>query len=110
MTAAIPSEIDVETLASLTRSGNEPLVLDVREPWEVAICSFQGGLNIPMGDLHGSLNRVPRDENLVVVCHHGMRSQQVMLWLRGIGFDKVSNLRGGINAWAQRVDPSMAVY
>ena len=94
----------------LERHNEKPMLLDVREPWEVAVCSFDNAIHIPMREIPTSLHQVPANENLVVVCHHGVRSLQVMAWLRGNGFDRAASLRGGINAWARAVDPTMATY
>lgn len=103
-------EIEPEALQSLRATGEPLAVLDVREPWEVAICALAGSLAIPMRQVPGRLGELPADRPLVVLCHHGMRSAQVTAWLRGRGFDRAINLAGGIAAWADRVDPSMRRY
>lgn len=105
-----PAEIDVEALAGMRRSARPHRILDVREPWEVAVCSFADSLSIPMAQLPASLARVPREEDLIVVCHYGIRSLRVMAWLRENGFHRATSLQGGIDAWARRIDPSMATY
>lgn len=110
MTEPMPFEIDVEDLDRWTKEGASPKILDVREPWEVAICSFKGSINIPMRELPGNLERLPDNEDLVVICHHGVRSLHVMSWLRNMGFQRATSLRGGIKAWAQRIDPTMNTY
>lgn len=110
MNAQMPFEIDVDTLDQMSRSGVPHKILDVREPWEVQVCAFDDSIHIPMRQLPTSLETLPDDENLVVICHHGVRSLQVMAWLRSNGFNQVSSLRGGINAWAREVAPEMATY
>ncbi len=105
-----PFDIEVEELAERLRSPEAPLVLDVREPWEVATCALPGSTLMPMRQLPAKAQDLPRDRAVVVLCHHGVRSHQVVLWLRRSGFDNVLNLRGGIDAWAKRVDPGMPVY
>ena len=110
MTERVPYEIDVATLDRMRRTGASYTILDVREPREVNICRFDGAIHIPMRDVPQSLGRLPEDHELVVVCHHGVRSLQVMAWLRGNGFDKATSLKGGINAWARDIDPSMKTY
>jgi len=87
-----------------------PLLLDVREPWELAVCSIEGALGIPMGEIPGAIDRLDRERETVVVCHHGMRSLQVAMFLQRSGFSRVVNLSGGVAAWARDVDPSMATY
>lgn len=103
-------DLDVAAFARLRERGDAHGVLDVREPWEVAISAFEGSLNIPMRELPGRLADLPRDRPLIVVCHHGMRSYQVASWLRRNGFANAVNLVGGIDAWARTIDPSMASY
>ncbi len=105
-----PFAIQVEELDGLRRSGGTPLLLDVREPQEVAICAIPDSLFIPMGTLPGRVGELPKDRDIVVVCHHGGRSAQVTLWLRAQGFDRAVNLDGGVDAWARRIDPNMKVY
>ena len=84
--------------------------LDVREPWEHELCHIAGDLHIPMGQIPARLAEIPQDRPLIVVCHHGMRSHQVAEFLLARGFDDVSNLDGGIDAWARLVDPALALY
>lgn len=103
-------ETDVAELAAMRREGRPVAVLDIREPWEVAICGLAGSLCIPMDEIAGRVGELPRDRPLVVLCHHGMRSLQVTLWLRSKGFESAVNLRGGIDAWARQIDPAMATY
>ena len=74
-----------------------PLLLDVREPWEFDICHIDGSVNLPMGQLPARLDELDGHDEIVVICHHGVRSRQV-------------NLDGGVDAWARSVDPDMPVY
>lgn len=105
-----PFDMDVEDLDRIRTSGGDPLVLDVREPGEVAICALPDSLHIPMGALPARVGELPRDRDIVVVCHHGGRSAQVTMWLRSQGFSRTTNLNGGVDAWARRIDPNMKVY
>ena len=105
-----PLEISVVELDRLRRGGAAHAVLDVREPWETSICSIDGSLNIPLTMIPQSLERIPRDRPLVVMCHHGGRSARAVEWLRQNGFESASNLTGGIDAWARQVDTKMATY
>ena len=107
---ASPLEISVVELDRLRRGGGPHAVLDVREPWETSICSIDGSLNIPLTMIPQSLERIPRDRPLVVMCHHGGRSARAVEWLRQNGFESASNLTGGIDAWARQVDTTMATY
>lgn len=86
------------------------LLLDVREPWEFDICHIDGSINIPMGQIPQRLDEIPQSEEIVVICHHGVRSQQVIHYLKQQSCDKLVNLDGGVDAWARSVDGDMPVY
>ena len=87
-----------------------PLVVDVREPWELELCRIEGAMSIPLGEIERRAAELPRDRPLVMVCHHGGRSQRAAAILEAAGFSQVHNLRGGIDAWALTVDPSIKRY
>jgi rhodanese-related sulfurtransferase len=87
-----------------------PLLLDVREPWEHVICRIEGSKPLPMRQVPGALGKLERERPTVVICHHGIRSQQVARFLEQQGFRRVINLRGGVAAWAADVDPEMPTY
>jgi len=91
-------------------SREPPVLLDVREPWEVAICRIEPSRHVPMRSLPAVLDELPRDRDIVVVCHHGRRSQHVAMWLAQAGFPRIFNLQGGVAAWADQVDPKMQRY
>lgn len=104
----IPLEVDVATAARLQREG--ALLLDVREPIEVATCAVAGSTHIPMRQIPEALANLPRDRPLLVLCHHGGRSLRVAQFLRANGFTQVSNVSGGIEAWSQQIDPTIPRY
>ena len=110
MNAIDTLEVGPDEVAAQRREGEPLVVLDVREPWETDICAITGSLNIPLATLPVNVEQLPQDKRLVVVCHHGARSMQAVIWLRHQGFDNAVNLRGGIDAWARTVDPAMATY
>lgn len=110
MDTQIPFEIDVHTLKDMADTGAAHLIVDVREGWEIATCSFDGALNIPMQQVPYQTDQLPTDKTLVIVCHHGVRSLHVMSFLRNHGFGNATSLRGGIDAWAKTIDPQMATY
>jgi rhodanese-related sulfurtransferase len=87
-----------------------PLLVDVREPWEFAYCSIDGSVSVPLGEVLRRQAELPRDRPLVMVCHHGRRSQHAAMLLAGAGFPAVFNLEGGVEAWATDVDPGMQRY
>jgi rhodanese-related sulfurtransferase len=92
------------------KSRAQPLLLDVREPWEFQTCSIAGSLHVPMGEIPARACEIDSDGDVVVICHHGGRSLQVAMFLEKKGFPKVHNLAGGVDAWARSVDPAMPVY
>jgi rhodanese-related sulfurtransferase len=102
--------ISVGELAAMRSAGKEHTVLDVREAREVDICQLEGALHIPMADIPARTGDIPTNQLLVVICHHGARSQMVVDFLRSAGFDNAVNLDGGIDAWACEVDQSMQRY
>ena len=104
------SEIDVHTLGEARSNGVVHTLLDVREVDEVAVCSIADSLCIPMQQVPQHLADLPREHPLIIMCHLGSRSDQVAQFLRGNGFANVHNLAGGIDAWAQIMDPDMARY
>ena len=86
-------------------------IVDVREPWEFATARIEGSLEMPMGDVPARANQeLDPDERIVVVCHHGIRSMNVTVWLRQQGFEQAQSLRGGIDAWSAEVDPKVNRY
>jgi rhodanese-related sulfurtransferase len=105
-----PFEIDTLTLKQRLDGANSPVVLDVREPWEIEIASLDRAINIPLGEIASRFQELPRDKPLAVMCHHGGRSAQATAWLRQQGFDQASNVAGGIDAWARLVDPTVSRY
>jgi rhodanese-related sulfurtransferase len=88
----------------------QPVLLDVREPWEFGVCRIEGAQHIPMRTIPLRLGELDRDAELVVVCHHGARSYQVAMFLQHHGFTKLHNLHGGVAGWAREVDPTMPTY
>ena len=94
----------------LDKGTNDFLLIDVREPWELNVCSLPGAMPIPMRAVPARYMELPRDGEIVLMCHHGIRSQQVAYFLERQGFTKLNNLVGGIAAWAREVDPKMPTY
>ena len=88
----------------------QPLLLDVREPAEHAICQIAGSTLMPMNSVPARLAELDPARETVVICHHGMRSMQVAMFLERQGFEHAMNLAGGVDAWAAQVDPAMARY
>ncbi|MBZ5567212.1 MAG: molybdopterin-synthase adenylyltransferase MoeB [Acidobacteriia bacterium] len=102
-------EITVEELNRRQDAGEDIFVLDVREPHEYQICNLRGYL-IPLGDLPKRVHELDSSREIVAHCKMGGRSAKAVDFLRQAGFAKVKNLKGGILAWADRVDPTMPKY
>jgi adenylyltransferase/sulfurtransferase len=107
--AGVPS-LTPEELRSELAGAEPPLLVDVREPEELEISRLVGALLIPKGELTERVDELTRARSIVVFCRSGVRSAEAVRILLDLGFQRVRNLDGGINAWAQRVDPKLPVY
>ncbi len=98
----------------LAEAGGQPLLLDVREPWEFQLAAIRlpgtQTLNLPMGQIPQRLAELDPAQPMLCICHHGMRSAQVVAFLERAGFQSVYNLAGGIAAWSEQVDPRVPHY
>jgi rhodanese-related sulfurtransferase len=100
-----------ELAAWLADAGREkPVLLDVREPWELEKARIAGARHVPMREMPGRLGELDPDQDLVAFCHLGGRSMQVAMFLEKNGFSKVHNLVGGVDAWSRTVDPAVPLY
>ncbi len=97
-------------LKSRLDRGEKVFILDVREHSEVEVAPFPGANHIPMGDIPSRLTELDPDRETIVVCHHGVRSAQVAMYLARMGFEHMNNLSGGIDAWSEDADPSTPRY
>jgi len=104
-------EITPEEVKSKLDAAEPFTLLDVREPWEFEAARISGAKLMPMGDVPSRAHQeLDPDESIVVVCHHGVRSMNVTVWLRQQGFEKAQSMRGGIDAWSRRVDERVPMY
>ena len=109
--ADYPLEISVtEAKRLLDQSPCGVVLIDVREPSEVEIANIRGAEFIPMGQIPAQAHSLPRDEHLLILCHHGGRSLAVTEYLRAQGYTAVSNIAGGIDAWAAQIEPALRRY
>lgn len=99
-----------ELLSKIQQSDEPPLLLDVREPHEYQLARIENSVLIPLGQIQQKLNELDPENETVVICHHGMRSQQVADYLDYCGFKNVSNLVGGIDAWSIECDSTVPRY
>ncbi|MDP2264656.1 MAG: rhodanese-like domain-containing protein [Hydrogenophaga sp.] len=114
MKSITPAQLtDWLQLAQAPRGGL-PLVLDVREPWELQTASVKPEgfelQHMPMRSVPARYMELDRDQPIAVLCHHGARSAQVAQFLINNGFTAVVNVHGGIHAWSQQRDPGVPVY
>lgn len=102
-------EISVVAVAKLMQQEKVVLV-DVREHSELAICKIAEAIHIPLSEIPRRIELLPRDVPLVIYCHHGVRSRNVVDYLNTLGFDNALNLTGGIHCWAEEIDSGMLKY
>jgi rhodanese-related sulfurtransferase len=91
-------------------SGEDILIVDIREHWELQINGLRGAVHIPLEDFPAALRAIPDDKPVVIICHTGRRSAYLVDWLDMQGYTNCLNLAGGIDRWAREVDPSLPRY
>jgi rhodanese-related sulfurtransferase len=99
-----------ELKAHLETCDQQPLLLDVRQPWEFEVCKIENSVLLPMSQITTEYNTLDFDRETVVICHHGIRSRRVGRYLEQAGFSNIINLSGGVAQWAQTVDKDMPTY
>jgi rhodanese-related sulfurtransferase len=104
------AEIEPIELHRRLASGDQICLLDVRESEEVALAPFPGARHLPMGEVPSRLEELDSGAEWVIVCHHGIRSAQVAVYLERMGFGRVANLIGGIDRWSLTVDRTVPRY
>lgn len=102
--------ITAQQLKQAIDANQSMTLLDVRQAEELAICKLENTVHIPMNTINEQKDTLNKDDSIVVLCHHGMRSAQVAMYLEQQGFTDISNLQGGIHAWANEVDATMRQY
>jgi rhodanese-related sulfurtransferase len=100
----------VQEIKARLDAGEPLLMLDVREPYEVAISHLTRTVNIPYSQVQARWTEIPRDRPVVVFCHIGVRSANLIEALRGQGYTNLINMVGGIDAWSREIDPSIPRY
>jgi rhodanese-related sulfurtransferase len=105
---------DLDAWIQSQPAGAAPVVLDVREPWEVQTASVKPEgfelVTIPMNQVPARVTELDPDQPVAVLCHHGARSQRVAMFLAGNGFEHLANIAGGIDAWSGERDPAVPRY
>lgn len=109
--AEYPLELSVHEAKALRDQAPAGVrIIDVREPFEWDICRVEGAVHIPMRQIPEQADALPRDQHLLILCHAGARSRRVTEFLRARGLNAVSNIAGGIDAWAVEIEPGMQRY
>ena len=103
-------QFTAEQLKEYLESGAKLVILDVREVWEYETCHLENSMHISMSQIPARLDELDREDETIVLCHHGMRSRQVIAYLQTQGFNNLVNLEGGIDAWSKSVDLNMPQY
>ena len=107
----LPWEVSVREVEELIKGDPKLLLIDVREPEELALARIDGAESIPMRTIPERIQYLEdRDEPLIVFCHHGVRSLQVAAWLREHGVENAQSMAGGIDAWSRVIDASVGRY
>ncbi len=96
--------------AYLDTCDEQPLLLDVRQPWEFDICKIENSVLAPMSQIQAKVESLDFNRETVVICHHGIRSRRVGVYLEHAGFNNIINLSGGMAQWAKMVDTQIATY
>jgi adenylyltransferase/sulfurtransferase len=102
--------ITVKDLKAKLDTGEKPVLVDVREPWEYALAKLEDSVLVPLATLPQSLDKLDRNAEIIAYCHHGMRSADATSFLLQQGFPNVKNLIGGIDAWSVQIDPKVPRY
>ncbi len=112
MSDALPIEIDVQAVQKMLEAGDDFVLLDVREQAEYDTAKIEGSRLLPMSEIQTRVSELAdlQEKHLVVHCHHGGRSMQVVQWLAQQGFTQIQNMQGGIDAWSLQVDAQVPRY
>ncbi len=104
------SDLTPEAFLSRCNAGENWQLIDVRETWEIELASVTSAVVMPISEIHSRVEELDKTVPVAVLCHSGIRSAQVVGWLRQLGFAEVANITGGIDAWSLTVDPSIPRY
>lgn len=104
------ADLTVQRIKARLDAGEPLLLLDIRESYELMISRLEGARHIPMSEIQERHAEIPRDQPVVIFCHHGVRSARLIAALQEIGYTNLINMRGGIDAWSKEIDPSVPRY
>lgn len=103
-------EIAPREVKGMLARGEKIFLVDVRERWEYETSRIEGAVLIPLGEIPGNLPRLQQADEVVLFCHHGMRSMDAAAWLRSQGVQGVRSMAGGIDRWASEIDVGVPRY
>lgn len=103
-------EVAPREVKELLSRGGKVLLVDVREQWEYDAARIEGAVLIPLGEIPSNLACLERAEQIVLFCHHGMRSLDAAAWLRSQGVQGARSMTGGIERWSREIDPTVPRY
>jgi len=103
-------QLSASELKKKMDQGEQLFLLDVREPHEFKYACITNSILIPLNQVPQRLDELDTDQEIIVICHHGMRSQQAAAYLDHSGFRNIANLQGGIDAWSRECDSSVPRY
>jgi len=106
----MPDDISARELKERLDRRQPLVLLDVRDGWETKLCRLENATHIPVDEIELRVDELNREDEIVVYCHHGVRSAAVANYLRQLGYAKAVNLAGGLDHWAQAIDPTMRRY
>ena len=106
----MPQDISPQDLHARLGQAQSLVLLDVRDEWETRLCRLPNSTHIPVEEIEFRVEELNPEDEIIVYCHHGIRSAAVADYLRSRGFTKAVNLAGGLDQWARTVDPSMKQY
>ena len=110
MDESVGLEITPADIKAKLDRGDKFHLVDVREPWEWEIGRIEGAVLIPLGSIPANLQALDTGEEVICYCHHGMRSLDAAVWLRGQGIERAQSLAGGIERWSAEIDPQILRY
>jgi rhodanese-related sulfurtransferase len=102
-------QLSVKELDEKIKNNEEIELIDVRTPDEYELCNIEGKL-IPLDQIEARFNEIDKSKTVIIMCHHGGRSQRACQFLEAQGFQKIYNLEGGIHHWSMQIDPNIATY
>jgi rhodanese-related sulfurtransferase len=103
-------EITPREVQELRARDDQVLFVDVREQWEYDTAHLEGSVLIPLREIPGNLQRIENSEQVVIFCHHGMRSLDAAAWLRSQGVEGARSMTGGIDRWSTEIDSAIPRY